>query len=131
VLELSYNMWRHWVPSNNLEAFLESVRPANVVVVDWGYSATLRLLSDGDLPGYDIGFTLLQPSDAEKTWVARLIADPRNLFVDHTPDAVAFRDAREHLSSIAAAAGYRRETVTTIADRNHRPRFEVFRYVTR
>jgi hypothetical protein len=82
VLELSYNMWRHWVPSNNLEAFLESVRPANVVVVDWGYSATLCLLSDGDLPGYDIGFTLLQPSDAAKTWVARLIADPRNLFVD-------------------------------------------------
>ena len=96
-----------------------------------GYPATLCLLSDGDLPRYDISFTLIQPSKTEKSWVAGLIADPRNLFIDHTPDAVVFRDVREHLGSIAAAAGYRRETVTTIADRNHRPRFEIFRYVAR
>jgi 4-amino-4-deoxy-L-arabinose transferase-like glycosyltransferase len=115
---------------NDLAAFVQSVNPTHLVTVDWGYSATLCLLSDGDRPRYDISFILLQPTDAQKKWVSRLIADPRNLFVDHAADAVAFPEARKHLASIALAAGYRRQTVIMIADRNHRPRFEIFRYVT-
>jgi len=39
-----------------------------------GYPATLCLLSDGDLPRYDISFTLIQPSESERSWVAGLIA---------------------------------------------------------
>jgi hypothetical protein len=112
---------------NPLFAYLERVDAKRLVMVDWGYSATLCLLSDGRLPLTDISFDLLSPA-ANAENVRSLIADPQNLFVDHAPGLEVFPAVRERLASIANRNGYGRQVVETIFDRNYRPRFEVVRF---
>jgi Dolichyl-phosphate-mannose-protein mannosyltransferase len=115
---------------HRLAGYLETAQPSkSFITVDWGYSATLCLLSDGELPRYDLSYLLLQPSDSQKAWVAGLIANPANIFIDHAEDGTQFLQAREHLRRIAEGAGYRRQVVAHIPDRNQRTRFEIFRYV--
>jgi hypothetical protein len=109
--------------------FLDSSNPSRVVTVDWGYATTLCLLSDGEMPLDDISFTLLNPSEAESAWIQTLMTDPRNLFVNNTNGGEQFKGINQHLESIAAKAGIKKEVVRTITDRNHRPRFEVARYI--
>jgi hypothetical protein len=58
-----------------------------------------------------------------------LMADPGSAFVAHAQGEELFPGVRQRLFTIAAEAGYTPQMLTVIADRNHRPRFEVFRYV--
>ena len=95
-----------------------------LVIVDWGYSATLCLLSYGQLPLTDISFALLSPA-ANAENMRPLIADRQNLFVDHATGFEVFPGVHERLASIAQRNGYSRQVVQTIFDRNYRPRFEV------
>ena len=111
-----------------LFSYLDSIKGHRIITLDWGYAATLCLLSDGEMPLQDISYKLLGPSDTERNWIRSLVSDPKNLFVDHVESAQQFAGVRERLASIATQAGYSREVVTTIADRNHRPRFEIVRY---
>ena len=112
-----------------LYRYLDSLGTGQVVTVDWGYSAPLCLLSDGELPLRDISYQLLGPSGEQAAWIQSLMGDPRNAFVDHAEGGEQFPNARERLASIAAAGGFRKELLTVITDRNQRPRFNVFRYV--
>ncbi len=113
-----------------LSQYLDSINAANVVTVDWGYSTTLCLLSDGEMPIRDVSFSLLNPSTDDATGIRSLMSQPGSLFVDHTSDGEQFPGVRGRLSEIAAQAGYAKEIVDVIYDRNSRPRFEISRYVT-
>jgi len=106
--------------------YLEKMDAKRLIIVDWGYSATLCLLSDGRLPLTDISFDLLSPA-ANAENIGSLIADPQSLFVDHATGFEVF-PVHERLASIAQKNGYSRQVVETIFDRNYRPRFEVVRY---
>jgi hypothetical protein len=108
--------------------YLDSVSASRIVTTDWGYAATLCLLSDGEMPLDDISYTLLGPSVAEAARIRALVEDPRNVFVDHIAPGEQFPAAREHLGSIAAQAGRTAEVIAVIKDRNQRPRFEIVRY---
>jgi hypothetical protein len=110
---------------NPLFEYLDSLGSQQIVAVDWGYGTTLCLLSDGQMPLHDISFALLNPSPGETTFIRSLIAKPDTVFVDHMPDGEQFPAAHENLERIAAGAGYTKEVVDVITDRNQRPRFEI------
>jgi 4-amino-4-deoxy-L-arabinose transferase-like glycosyltransferase len=113
---------------NPLFARLDAAEGQRIVTVDWGYSTTLCLFSDGRMPLRDISFSLLQPSAGAQASIRALMGQPNTLFVDHTADSEVFPGVREHLDRIAAEAGCRKEVVQIIKDRNQRPRFEISRY---
>lgn len=113
---------------NPLFRRLDSLNGRHTVTVDWGYSASLCLLSDGQMPLEDISYFLIRPSAEDTAFIRSLIAEPDAVFVDHTIDGEQFPGVREHLDRIAADAGYQKEIVDTIKDRNARPRFEISRY---
>ena len=108
--------------------YLDALDRPHVIATDWGYGTTLCLLSGGDIQMDNISYTLLNPSKTDSQWLRSLIEDDRALFVDHTSDGVQFAAARQHLAALASEAGRHREIVKVIADRNSRPRFEIFRY---
>lgn len=112
-----------------LFADLESRSNTRVVTVDWGYSATLCLLSDGEMPIHDISFTLLNPSAADAAGIQSLMDDSQSIFVDRAGAGEQFPGVREHLAEIAGQGGYGKQIAGVIRDRNARPRFELFRYV--
>jgi hypothetical protein len=113
--------------SNPLFEYLEELNAKRLVIVDWGYSATLCLLSDGRLPLTEISFDLLSPAaNVEK--IRSLMADRQNVFVDYAAGFEVFPGVHGRLASIAQRNGYGRQVVETIFDRNDRPRFEVVRY---
>jgi hypothetical protein len=103
-----------------LSARLESARPPAVFCADWGIQDSLRLLSRGRLPTWDVTGGLANPA---------ALADPAYLFTGRTADHEIFRGTAARLAAAAEAAGYRREVVDTIADSFGRPTFEVYRFV--
>jgi hypothetical protein len=112
-----------------LSSYLETLPGSNIVAIDWGYATTLCLLSDGEILLRDISFDLLQESRGNSDRVRSLMADPGSAFVAHAQGDEIFPGVRQRLGVIATEAGYVPQMLTVITDRNHRPRFEVFRYV--
>jgi hypothetical protein len=108
--------------------YLASSRAAKIVTVDWGYETTLCLLSDGRMRIEDISFLLLQPTKEQTNFVRSLMLQPGYLFVDYTEGGEQFRGVHNRIAQIAAVAGFRKEMVAQISDRNRRPRFEIVRY---
>jgi hypothetical protein len=108
--------------------YLDSIGASRVIVTDWGYSTTLCLLSDGEVPLHDISYALLNPTPAQAAWIRSLVQDPRNLFVQHASGSEQFPAARDHFESLAAGTNRVREVLKVVTDRNHRPRFEIVRY---
>jgi hypothetical protein len=108
--------------------YLDTMDHYQFVTVDWGYATTLCVLSDGQAPMRDISYTLLNPSDAETAFIRSLMIEARTLFVDHTAGGQQFPGVRERMARIAASAGYTRNVVQVIKDRNGRPRFEIAEY---
>ena len=56
-----------------------------------------------------------------------MLANPHALFVDHVPSREIFRGVDQHLETIARSEGYEKVPAATVADRNGRPVFELFR----
>ena len=111
-----------------LFAELDNRNASRVVTVDWGFAASLCLFSDGDMPLEDISFRLLNPTPPDATAIQSLMAQPEALFVDHAAGGEQFPGVRHRLEEIAAQGGYTKTIVSTIVDRNARPRFEIARY---
>ena len=114
-----------------LADYLKGVSPSNVFCVDWGIMDSLRLLSRGKLPlrvGTD---PITKPAldDADREFLARTIAGPGHLFINHTKDFEFFTGVNDKLVKYAATAGYRREVMAVIPDSHGRPAYEVYRFV--
>lgn len=108
--------------------YLSSLEGQRVVTVDWGYEATLCLLSKGKMPMQDISYALLNPSPSDVTSIRSLMERPDAVFVDHMPDGAQFEGVSERLERIAAEGGYVKRVIRIIRDRNGRARFEISRY---
>jgi hypothetical protein len=68
-----------------------------------------------------------QPDAQQRREIDGMIADPHALFVDHVPAREVFRGADQRLETIARSEGYEKAPLGTVADRNGRPVFEIFR----
>jgi len=111
-----------------LVQYLESLPGKKVVAVEWGYSTTMCLLSDGDMPARYISGSLLESSAENDASIGSLIKQPNTVFVGYDSENEVMPGVQEHLASIADKAGYRKAVVAQIRDRNNRVRFDVFRY---
>jgi hypothetical protein len=112
-----------------LFSYLSQLNSRRIVTTDWGYGATLCLLSDGTMPIVDISYALMDGSPAAKARPGSLVADSKTVFVSHVPGSEVFPGTNQRLAAIAAEKGYQSETLALIADRFGRPRFQVFRFV--
>jgi hypothetical protein len=113
-----------------LADYLKGASPGNVYCVDWGMTDSLRLLSRGKLPlrvGTD-PITKPELNAADRELLGRMISSPGNLFVNHTKDFEFFKGVNDKLVKFAAEAGYRREILSVVSDRNGRPVYEVYHF---
>ena len=113
-----------------LSDYLRRVKPTAIYIDDWGMLDVLRMLNRGKLPLRVGSDPLSKPQlDAEdKGVVLARISDPDAVFVGHSDSAELFTGVNAKLRAIAAEAGYRREMLAEISDRNGRAMFEVFRF---
>ena len=109
---------------------LSRVKARAVYINDWGMLDTLRMLNRGELPLRVGSDPLSKPQlDPEDRRVAlERIADGDAVFAGHTDDNELFKGVNARYRSLAGQAGYRREMLAEISDRNGRPMFEVYRF---
>ncbi len=113
-----------------LADYMKGISSSNVFCVDWGMMDSMRLLSRGKLPlrvGTD---PILKPKldDLDREFLARAIASPTNVFINHTRDFEFFNGVNAKLVKYAADAGYRRQVIAVIPDSHGRPVYEVYRF---
>ena len=73
-------------------------------------------------------FTQATPDPVQRREIDAMIADPNAQFVDHMPDLEVFRAVGAHLEAIARSDRYEKIPIRTVADRNGRAIFQVFRF---
>jgi 4-amino-4-deoxy-L-arabinose transferase-like glycosyltransferase len=113
-----------------LSEYLKGSDPEGIYCVDWGMMDSLRLLSRGKLPlrvGTD-PINKPQLDDADRDFLARVIAEPGNLYVNHTKDFEFFTGINDKLITLAETLGYARRVVAVIPDSNGRPVYEVYQF---
>lgn len=113
-----------------LTTTLTAAQPREVVVVDWGISHPVLLLSAGRLP-IVIGNEALLRDDApptERDLLRQRIASPDVVFVSHPDGAEVHRRVNQRLWDAAASLGYRKQPLQLVADSHGRPTFEIFRF---
>jgi len=113
-----------------LADYMKGVSSGNVFCMDWGIMDNMRLLSSGKLPlrvGTD---PIIKPAlaAADRQYLARILAEPGNVFINHTKDFEFFRGINDKFVKYAAEEGYRREVMAVIADSFGRPAYEVYRF---
>lgn len=99
-------------------------------LVDWGYLNGLRALHEGDLPMF---IALVPPEgsqqpEADRLEMQRQISSESVLFIQHTDSNQMFPGVNNRFRNAAAAFGYHEIVERTVADRNGRPVFELFRF---
>jgi 4-amino-4-deoxy-L-arabinose transferase-like glycosyltransferase len=111
-----------WTDADSpLEQCLETLRPPNIYIVDWGIYETIRLLSDKTAP-------LQVPDFGDADSLRKIIADPRAVFVSHTAKFANLPQQRLLLEDAVSAAGYEEVPVEIVYDHYGRATFEVFRF---
>lgn len=105
-------------------------RASQIVLTDWGMLDNLRALHRGRLP-LTVGSGPLmsgEPGEQDRKDMAALLAQPDSVFVSFTDDKQVFPQVNPRLARLASEAGYRRELLERVRDRNGRPVFEIFRF---
>jgi hypothetical protein len=111
----------------------ESLAPnvgENIHFIDWGICDPVDFLLRGR-PNLSQAYPLLIQATADpgqQRSIDAMLADPHALFVDHLPALEIFRGVGAHLEAIARSEGYEEIPIRTVADRNGRAIFQVFRF---
>lgn len=98
---------------------------SQIVIADWGFVNQLVLLHRGKLHLTVASDSLLSASRNE--WDRNLLE--HGVWIGHTATFQEFRGRNEKIVQAAAAAGFRKELLKIISDRNGRPTFEIFQFV--
>lgn len=114
-----YGPSSHWTDAiYELSRSVGELRLARLVIDDWGMLNQLLLLHRGQLPLDYVG---------DKFLVDRGRLE-QGLWVGHTTPYEEFRGVNDRVDKAAGAAGFRKEIIKVISDRNGRPVFEIFRF---
>jgi hypothetical protein len=92
------------------------MQSARFVVDDWGIDNPLLVLSDGHLP-------LVLAGDSSFAGLAD------DVWIGHTPEYQQIAGGNEEIVQTARSAGFEKQIIKTVPDRNGRPVFEIFRFV--
>ncbi len=112
-----------------LTGAVERLSPRHVVLTDWGFSNTIRLLDQGKLDLVDLSFLLARrrPFPAGDEAVLRYwLAQPATVFVAHTAGNEIFPHVNANLEAFLQQNSYEKQVVNAVEDRSGRPTFEVF-----
>ena len=116
--------------TNPLAESLAPMSAENVHFIDWGICEPVDFLLRGR-PNLSEAYPLLvqaTPDPAQQRLIDAMLVDPHALFVDHIPALEEFRGVGAHLEAIARSEGYQEIPIQTVADRNGRAIFQVFRF---
>lgn len=105
-----------------LSGYMEGLGAKKVYVMDWGMFEGLRLLHRGRLP------LLMERPPAADPALRKVLSTEGAVFLGHTTGNETPVSMSAEMQARAEAAGFRKEVLTVISDRNARPRFEVYRY---
>ena len=114
-----YGPSSHWTDAiYELSRSVGELKPARLVLDDWGMLNQLLLLHRGQLSLDYVGDQL--PLDRGRL--------EQGLWVGHTTPYEEFRGVNDRVDKATGAAGFSKETMKVISDRNGRPVFEIFRF---
>jgi hypothetical protein len=97
---------------------LSQIQSPHIVVDDWGIANALLVLHRGQLP--------VVMADSRGWDRARATED---VWIGHTPEYQQRAGANESIVQAARSAGFEKQMIETVPDRNGRPVFEIFRLV--
>ena len=122
--------WNFTDATNPLAASLARTPDRNIYVIDWGIYETVDFLLQGNAHLHESYPLLIQPTpDAgQRREIDAMIVDPHAVFVDHIPALEEFHGVGAHIEAIARSEGYEKIPIRTVADRNGRTKFQVFRF---
>jgi hypothetical protein len=124
-----YGPSSHWTDAiYELSRSVGELKPSKVVIDDWGILNQLVLLHRGRLPLEFADDRFLSPtvSEERKNWDRGLLE--HGLWIGHTPAYEEFRGATGRIVNAAESAGFHKEPIKVIPDRNGRPVFEIFQF---
>lgn len=101
-----------------LAARIKALNPKTVRVYDWGMSDNLLLLTERRAPF----------AWNDRPYQAEIFADLDDLWIGTLRPFEAFANVNRDLQQAAADAGYDRQVVETVSDRQGRPVFELFQF---
>jgi hypothetical protein len=90
------------------------MHPAHFVADDWGIANPLMVLTGA-------------PVSLESAWGGPRSAE--DVWIGHMPEFQQKTGGTERIVQSARSAGFEKELIETIPDRNGRPVFEIFRFV--
>jgi len=125
-----YGPARSWTDAiYDLSRSVGDLKPSKVVIDDWGMLNQLVFLHRGQLPLEFASDQFLSASlpEVEKNWDRGRLE--HGLWVGHTAACEEFPGANDRIVKAASSAGFRKELIKVIPDRNGRPVFEIFRFV--
>jgi hypothetical protein len=99
------------------------------LALDWGFDAPVRYLSQGAVTPIEI-FGYASPQQPDAAFGARLqpfLANPANVYLLHAPHATVFAGRREQFLALAAEGEAQAELITSFAQRDGTPLFELWR----
>jgi 4-amino-4-deoxy-L-arabinose transferase-like glycosyltransferase len=116
--------------TNPLADSLAPTSGENIHFIDWGIYEPVDFLLQGKSHLHESYSLLIQgtPDPGQRREIDAMILDPNALFVDHIPALEQFREVGVHLEAIARSERYEKIPIRTVADRNGRVIFQVFRF---
>ena len=114
-----------------LSRYLKDSETRWVLALDWGIVEQLHLLHRGKVlvgGGFD-QISKPEMTGEDRAIVERMLSNPENLFIAHTPAFEFFHGHIQKMTAFATAVGYRRELLAEIADNHGRNVFDVYRFV--
>jgi hypothetical protein len=112
-----------------LSRYMKDAPAERVYCVDWGILDSLRLLNRGKLPLSLIYDAIPRDQgEPDEDRIREAAANPENVFIAHAQGFEYMEGINAKLVRTAEDLGYRRATITVIADSYGRPTYEVYRF---
>jgi hypothetical protein len=125
----SYGATRSWSDAiYRLSDEAGHIQAEHLVIDDWGILNPLLTLHRDRLPLLLADQSFLAPGIAEtdRQWFLKRLKE--DIWIGHTPPFQQWAGAGERIIRVARAAGFEKHLIETVADRNGRPVFEIFRF---
>ncbi len=105
------------------------IHAEHLVVDDWGILTQLLVLHRNRLPVYFADQSFLAPGipDDDRNWFIRRLSE--DVWIGHTTPFLQWTDANDRIVRVAREAGFEKQMISTVPDRNGRQVFEIFRFV--
>jgi hypothetical protein len=105
------------------------IQAEHLVVDDWGILTPLLVLHANRLPVYlaDQSFLATGITDDDRNWFIRRLE--QDVWIGHTTEFLQWPDANTRIARLAQGAGFEKQMIRTVPDRNGRPVFEIFRFI--